>query len=309
MDDPDLKARRAASFGAAARSYAEHRPSYPDAAVAWILEPVRDRRIVRVLDLGAGTGRVTEALQRAEVDVIAVEPDAEMRAVMLERVFGVAVLAGAAEDIPLPDERVDAVVVGQAFHWFDAERAYPEIARVLKPGGVLAAMWNAEDVRVPWVAEYARMIGYEPDDDAAPEPSRGAGAERGVQPEPTNAAGPEAEAARPGGARAEAEGSAGASEPAAAAGPCAAVVPSDPPFADDPAFEPPVAATFHHFQRRTADSLVATRATHSAVLVLPEQERAAHLEAVRDFLRSQPETADGVFELPLITTALRTIRR
>lgn len=160
MDDADLKARRASSFGAAARSYAEHRPPYPDAAIEWVLEPVRSRRIVRVLDLAAGTGRVTEALQRAEVDVIAVEPDPAMRAAMLERVFGVAVLAGTAEDIPLPDERVDAVVVGQAFHWFDTERAYPEIARVLKPGGVLAALWNTDDVRVPWVAEYAELAGF-----------------------------------------------------------------------------------------------------------------------------------------------------
>ena len=156
-------ARRAASFGSAARSYAEHRPPYPDTAVAWALRPVRSRRIVRVLDLGAGTGRVTEALQRAEVDVIAVEPDPSMRAAMLERVFGVAVLAGTAEDIPLPDERVDAVLVGQAFHWFDHELAYPEIARVLKPGGVLAAMWNTDDVRVPWVAEYAARSGFGPE--------------------------------------------------------------------------------------------------------------------------------------------------
>jgi SAM-dependent methyltransferase len=162
VDQADPKARRALSFGAAARSYAEHRPHYPDAAVAWALEPVRSRRVVRVLDLGAGTGRVTEALQRAGVDVIAVEPDAEMRAAMLQRVFGVAVLAGTAEDIPLPDGRVDAVLVGQAFHWFDHERAHPEIARVLKDGGVLAAMWNTEDLRVPWVVEYAEQAGFEP---------------------------------------------------------------------------------------------------------------------------------------------------
>lgn len=167
-DDQDtgLKARRASSFGAAAASYGDHRPDYPDPAIDWVLEPVRSRRTVRVLDLAAGTGLLTQALQRAEVDVIAVEPDPQMRAEMLRRVFGVAVLAGVAEDIPLPDERVDAVVAGQALHWFDQRRALPEIARVLKPGGVFAALWNSDDVRVDWVAEYTRISGYHlPDDE------------------------------------------------------------------------------------------------------------------------------------------------
>lgn len=161
MDEAE-RVRRAASFGTAARAYAEHRPPYPDAALTWALEPVRSRRIVRVLDLGAGTGLITEALRRIRVDVVAVEPDAAMRAVMLERVYGVAVLAGSAEHIPLPDGRVDAVVVGQAFHWFDQHRAYPEIVRVLNAGGVLSVMWNTEDPRVPWVAQYAQHTGFAP---------------------------------------------------------------------------------------------------------------------------------------------------
>ena len=254
VDDADLKARRASSFGAAARSYAEHRPHYPDAAVEWALEPLRSRRIVRVLDLGAGTGRITEALQRAEVDVIAVEPDPQMRAAMLERVFGVAALAGTAEDIPLPDERVDAVVVGQAFHWFDHERAHPEIARVLKPGGVLAAMWNTDDLRVPWVAEYAKRAGFGP----------------------------------------RAHGN--TAEP-------------DSLLADHPAFEPVQWHSFDHAHRRTAESLVETVATYSAVLVLPEAERSARLRSVREYLESQPETAQGEFDLPLVTRVGRAIRR
>ena len=161
---------RASSFGSAAAEYAEHRPGYPDAAVEWVLRPVRDRRVIRVLDLAAGTGRVTEALQRADVDVIAVEPDEQMRAEMLRRVFGVAVLAGTAEDIPLPDERVDVVVVGQALHWFDQRRALPEIARVLKPGGVFAALWNVDDHRIEWVVEYSRRSGFPPDERAAQRP-------------------------------------------------------------------------------------------------------------------------------------------
>jgi SAM-dependent methyltransferase len=158
-DDQRLMARRASSFGAVAAQYAEYRPRYPDAAIEWILEPVRTRRTIKVLDLAAGTGRLTEALQRADVDVIAVEPDPEMRAQMQARVFGVAVLAGKGEDIPLPDERVDVVAIGQALHWMDQEQTLPEIARVLRPGGVLAALWNIEDDSVGWVAEYSRLIG------------------------------------------------------------------------------------------------------------------------------------------------------
>ncbi|MCP3799933.1 class I SAM-dependent methyltransferase [Allokutzneria sp. A3M-2-11 16] len=159
MDDSGLKTRRALSFGARAAQYAEHRPGYPAEAVRWALEPVRDREQVRVLDLAAGTGRLSEALLEEPVAVIAVEPDDAMRTQLLSRLSGLAALKGTAEDIPLPDERVDAVLVGQAFHWFDPELALPEIARVLKPGGVLAALWNHDDDRVPWVAGLADITG------------------------------------------------------------------------------------------------------------------------------------------------------
>jgi SAM-dependent methyltransferase len=168
--DPRQMSRRASSFGPAAAEYALHRPGYPDAAIEWVLQPIRGRRVIRVLDLAAGTGLVTEALHRAEVDVIAVEPDPQMRMEMQRRVFGVAVLAGTGEDIPLPDERVDAVLVGQALHWFDQRRALPEIARVLKPGGVFGALWNSDDHRVEWVVEYSRLSHYPPDQEAPPQP-------------------------------------------------------------------------------------------------------------------------------------------
>lgn len=157
MDDATL-ARFARSFGSAAADYAEHRPGYPVPALEWALAPVRDRKILRVLDLGAGTGIITRALLDLDVNVIAVEPDSAMRAELVNHTFGAAALAGSAEAIPLPDNRVDAVIVGQAFHWFDTDRALPEIARVLNPGGVLAALWNKEDDRVDWVATLRDVI-------------------------------------------------------------------------------------------------------------------------------------------------------
>lgn len=154
MPDPD----RARSFGALAEDYHRHRPGYPAAALDWALEPLGAGRLV--LDLGAGTGKLTESLaERPGVDVVAVEPDPAMLGVLRAVLPTVSSLAGSAEVIPLPDTSVDAVLVGQAFHWFDAERATAEIVRVLRPGGVFAALWNGEDLRVEWVDGYYRAVG------------------------------------------------------------------------------------------------------------------------------------------------------
>lgn len=150
--DQDVRARRAASFGANAAAYAAERPDYPEAAVDWALAPVADRSPLRVLDLGAGTGKLTESLaRRAGVEVIAVEPDEAMRAQLQQRLPEVRALSGSAESIPLPDGSVDAILVGQALHWFDLDKALPEMARVLAPAGVLAGLWNLDDDQVEWV--------------------------------------------------------------------------------------------------------------------------------------------------------------
>ncbi|HEX5116636.1 MAG TPA: class I SAM-dependent methyltransferase [Pseudonocardiaceae bacterium] len=149
---PDEHARRAASFGTVAPAYAEHRPTYPVAMVDWALAPVRDAADLAVLDLGAGTGKLTEVLAGMGLAVTAVEPDPAMLAQLRARLPGVPALRGPAEEIPLPDDSVDAVLVGQALHWFDLDRAMPEIHRVLRPGGVLVSAWNGYDDRVPWVA-------------------------------------------------------------------------------------------------------------------------------------------------------------
>lgn len=148
---PEIVARRAASFGGQAAAYAAERPDYPDAAIRWALAPVRDRAPLRVLDLAAGTGKLTQGLLRTGAEVIAVEPHEAMLAQLHKLLPGVPALAGTAEGIPLGDGAVDAIVVGQALHWFDLERAIPEMFRVLTPGGVLAGLWNMDDDRVPWV--------------------------------------------------------------------------------------------------------------------------------------------------------------
>jgi SAM-dependent methyltransferase len=154
--DPELWARRASSFGASARAYADHRPDYAADAVAWCLAGA-ERPVTEVLDLAAGTGALTGGLLAAGVAVTAVEPDPEMLAELHRRLPGVPVAAGRAEAIPLADGSVDAVLVATAFHWFDADRALAEIVRVLRPGGVLGILYNLVDISVPWVREVDRL--------------------------------------------------------------------------------------------------------------------------------------------------------
>jgi SAM-dependent methyltransferase len=146
------------SFGAAAVAYAEHRPDYALAAVEWALERAPGRR---VLDLGAGTGKLTATLLALGVEVVAIEPDAAMLAELRRALPAARALSGSAEAIPLPDGSVDAVLAGNAMHWFDMNIAGPEIARVLAPGGVLTGLWNLMDDQVGWVAGLAQVGGRE----------------------------------------------------------------------------------------------------------------------------------------------------
>jgi SAM-dependent methyltransferase len=134
--------------------YERGRPDYPQAAVDSIVSEFDLRAGRAVLDLGAGTGKLTRLLVPSGADVIAVEPIREMR----EQLQGVVALDGTAEQIPLADDSVDAVTVAQAFHWFDADIALREIHRVVRPGGGLALIWNARDERHPLQAALSEIF-------------------------------------------------------------------------------------------------------------------------------------------------------
>jgi SAM-dependent methyltransferase len=276
----DEWARRGSSFGSAAAEYAEHRPDYPVDAVLWCLAPARgdaaaadgagmdgtggdlaggDLAGLRVLDLGAGTGKLTAQLAALGADVTAVEPDASMLAELRRGLPGVRALGGTAEAIPLPDASVDAVVCGQSMHWFDMSRAVPEIARVLVPGGVLGAMWNADDDRVEWVAGLHRA-------------TRGAGS------------------------------------PSLSRWRAVADYFGQDRFGTA-MFRPDERAEFANSAPHTIDSFVALLATHSQVLIMEPAERERVRETARGFLAGRPETAGGTFELPMVTSVVRTVRR
>jgi SAM-dependent methyltransferase len=148
---------RSLSFGVEAAAYERGRPSYPPEAIDWLLpQDVSD-----VLDLGAGTGKLTTRLVERGLNVIAVDPIPEMLELLSYSLPDTPALLGTAEEIPLPDDSVDAVLVAQAWHWFDTERAVKEVARVLRPGGRLGLVWNARDERLGWVKDLGRIIGHE----------------------------------------------------------------------------------------------------------------------------------------------------
>lgn len=152
MSDQPQPAR---SFGSVADAYDRGRPSYPREAGAWL---VGDQPQT-VLELGAGTGKLTEVLLALGHEVHATDPDDAMLARLRERLPDVPTSVASAEELPAADGSYDVVVAGQAFHWFDHERALPEIARALRPGGRLALIWNKRDERIPWVKRLGRIIG------------------------------------------------------------------------------------------------------------------------------------------------------
>lgn len=242
---------RARSFGAVAAAYAEHRPEYARAAVEWACEPIADRPGRRLVDLGAGTGKLTGSLLE-HGPVIAVEPDPGMLDELRTRFPAVDARDGSAEAIPVADGSVDAVLVGQAWHWFDRDAALSEIARVLRPGGVLGVLWNADDTAAEWVRGYQEAATRE-----RPVP--------GVR--------------------------------------------GDLALPEHAAFGPGEHSRHPNPVATTTDGLVATLATHSWALVSEPADRDAAFARVRAYLSERPETAGGEFVLPVVTEALRALRR
>jgi SAM-dependent methyltransferase len=247
----DLHARRADSFGAQAEAYAEHRPDYPVAAIRWALEPLGKSEQLDVLDLAAGTGKLTAGLVAEGHRVTAVEPNEQMLSELVRRVHGVRALPGHAEHIPVPDQTLDAVFVGTAFHWFDQEKALPEIARVLRPGGVLAAMWVEPVTDVEWVRELEQVS---------------------VSSVESQRHDPVAVTAHP-------------------------------------SFTTEERATFPHTHRRDSpEAAVAWINTHSRLLVIDDDERAAINDKMLAFLRDRQETSNGPFDIPLRAEVFRMVR-
>ncbi|MCY7400820.1 MAG: methyltransferase domain-containing protein [Nocardioides sp.] len=153
-DQPDMQ-RLSRSFGAVADAYDRGRPGYPAEAVTWLMGS--EAQIV--LELGAGTGKLTREIVDQGHAVFATEPDEAMLEVLRLRVPEVSAKVAGAEEIPANDHSVDVVVAAQAFHWFDHDRALPEIVRVLRRGGHLALTWNFFDQRIPWVRRLVEAMG------------------------------------------------------------------------------------------------------------------------------------------------------
>ncbi|UDY23800.1 class I SAM-dependent methyltransferase [Nocardioides sp. Kera G14] len=154
----------ARSFGSVADAYDHGRPDYPADAVTWLVgRPGTE--FVSVLELGAGTGKLTRALVEQRYHVFATDPDDAMLDRLSAHLPDVRATKAVAEQLPVPDQSVDVVMAAQAFHWFDLERALPEIARVLRSGGHLALAWNEFDRSIPWVRKFATIIGNTAHDD------------------------------------------------------------------------------------------------------------------------------------------------
>ncbi len=143
---------RRLTFGAHADEYERARPAWPEDAARWLVPETAEL----VVELGAGTGKLTRAVAGLGNRVVAVEPDPRMLTVLRER--GLDGVEGSAEAIPFDAEAADGVVAGSSVHWFELERALPEIHRVLKPGGRFGFGWNHRDARDPTIARMSEAI-------------------------------------------------------------------------------------------------------------------------------------------------------
>ena len=249
-----------------AADYDRYRPPPPSQALDWLIPP----DATAVLDLAAGTGAVTRLLIGRAERVFAVEPDDRMRAVLAARCPEAVALAGRGEDIPLPDASVDAVVISSAWHWLDPERAVPEIARVLRPGGVLGVIWVSRDTRVDWVAEFNTLLRAAREADAAAD-----GATDGATSRATDRERSERRRRR------------------------------EVRFPPGSPLSPVQEHTVEYSLPMTKDDLFGLLGTYSGVITLDPGRRAEFSQQARDFLDRQPWDQ---IDLPMICRCLRSTR-
>lgn len=160
-----VKTEAAVGFGnrGSVEAYESARPSYPAEAVAYLVGYGEIGPGTQVVDLAAGTGKLTRLLVPSGAEVVAVEPVAAMRDQLVESVPGLEVLDGTAEALPFPDDSLDVITTAQAFHWFDPPAAVAEMARVLKPGGSLFLVWNQRDKGTDWVEQFGDLLDVDPE--------------------------------------------------------------------------------------------------------------------------------------------------
>jgi len=148
----------ALAFERVVADYERGRPGFPDRAIGFLDERLSLAPGRTLLELGAGTGKLTRLLAPSGVRIVAVEPLEAMREALGRNLPDVEVLDAVAEDLPLRDGSVEAAVAAQAFHWFDGQRALAQLARVLVPAAPIALVWNVRDETVPWIRELTSLV-------------------------------------------------------------------------------------------------------------------------------------------------------
>jgi SAM-dependent methyltransferase len=252
----DVAAR---GFQAEATAYDRARPSYPADAVAWLIDELGISPGRRVVDLAAGTGKLTRLVEPAGADLVAVEPVGGMRERLHANLPATPLLAAVAEALPFATGSIDAMVVAQAFHWFDADRALAELARVVRVGGRLGLIWNARERGVDWADQMWSVM--DAVETSAPWRDHGAGAGAGTG----TAAGPADDSQR----RSERYLTGGHGS----------------------AWSDWTRATFHHVHHTSHDMLIDRFRSVSHVAALPPERQAEVLDEIRTILREHPETA------------------